>query len=116
MEKKTKAQIAADKATDIEQFVPQNITEMEKSVFRTGYSVGYKNGYNTTTLKWRRIDPDNLPQSKVFAINDVGGYHIGLLSNFEANDGHMTVICSSVMIDCTHYIPISLLLQLPKED
>ena len=109
---KTKVQIAADnivKQFDDERgdYTPPITTFQLKQLLIKSY--------NTATLKWRKIDPDNLPKGEVIALNADNVMVVGDLELKPDN----SISCSDTMAfmtNCTHYIPMSDLLQLPKED
>ena len=69
-------------------------------------------------LIWRKIDPDNLPKDEEEVIFIYKGFcQMGYFSAIHESNMFTTTsgICADT-IDVTHYILISDLLQLPKED
>lgn len=107
---KTKAQIVADKLYPAPSRSNYH-TDTEYESVLLQYEVNkliWLDGYNAATLKWRKIQPNSHIDGEfiVFpAILNTSGRYL----NGDTTD-------RLLLFGYTHYIPISDLLQLPKED
>jgi len=70
-------------------------------------------------MKWIPVDKDNLYREEVLAINTSHDMLVGYLEDIEEDDGH--VCCtdrepgSLELFHVTHYIPVTALVELVKE-
>jgi hypothetical protein len=73
----------------------------------------------TSDVKWKKIDPNNLPKKDVLALNDGNAIMVGKLELFSTEIDvfcHLVTFSGCVIINnFTHYISLKDLLNLEKE-
>jgi hypothetical protein len=94
-------------------FMETSLVKYSRNVFTLGYTTAQESG----SLKWKIIDPDNLPDSTVVAAwkNGTGAAIMVWLENWNGKVALYTDTITKAAFHPTHYILLSDLLNLPTE-